>query len=128
MKIAFDDLFTGRGSDSLAFSPRAASLSGAAVQIRGYLVPMHAEPDRYVLVDVPGACPDCAPAPVASIHLPGFRVSAGMKVSAAVRLRGRLSYGFAIADDGCASFLRLEDAQVDIGLRLSSPAVPTGCP
>jgi hypothetical protein len=40
------------------------------------------------------------------------------KLSAAVRLRGRLSYGFAIADDGYASFLRLENAQVDTGLRV----------
>jgi alanine dehydrogenase len=34
----------------------------------------------------------------------------------AVRLRGRLEYGFAIADDGYASFLRLQDAKMVAGL------------
>jgi hypothetical protein len=35
----------------------------------------------------------------------------------AVRLRSRLAYGFAVAADGYASFLRLEDARVASGLR-----------
>jgi hypothetical protein len=34
-----------------------------------------------------------------------------------VRVRGRLSFGFAVAADGYASFLRLEDARVATGLR-----------
>jgi hypothetical protein len=113
VRIGFDDLFTGRGSEALAFSPRAEDLSGADVEIGGFLVPMHASPGRYALVDTPGACPDCAPAPVAALHLPDFRARAK---AGPVRLRGRLSYGFAIAADGYASFLRLEDARVATGL------------
>lgn len=116
MKVGFDDLFTGRGGDALAFSARAATLSGGEVEIRGFLVPLHAEPGRFALVDTPGACPDCAPAPVAAVHLPDFRARAGLTLAQPVRLRGRLSYGFAIAADGYASFLRLEDARVATGL------------
>jgi hypothetical protein len=33
-----------------------------------------------------------------------------------VRLRGRLEYGFAIAGDGYASFLRLAEARLVAGL------------
>jgi hypothetical protein len=116
VKVAFDDLFTGRGSDELAFSERASALSGAEVEIRGWLMPLHGDAGRYALVDTPGACPDCAPVPVAAIQLPGFRAGAGATGASPVRLRGRLSYGFAIAADGSASFLRLESARVDTGL------------
>jgi hypothetical protein len=119
MRIAFDDLFTGRGSDALAFSARAEALSGADVEIRGFLVPLHADPRRFALVDTPGACPDCAPAPVAAVHLPDFRARAR---PGPVRLRGRLSYGFAIAADGYASFLRLEGARVSTGLAQTARA------
>lgn len=114
MKVAFDDLFTGRGSDELGFSERAATLSGTEVEIQGFLVPLH-EGGRYALVDTPGACPDCAPVPVAAIQLPGFRAGAGATGASPVRLRGRLSYGFAIAKDGSASFLRIEGARIDTG-------------
>jgi hypothetical protein len=109
VRIGFDDLFTGRGSEAVGYSQRAEALSGVTVEIRGFLVPLHTEPTRFALVDTPGACPDCAPVPVATIHLPGFRAAAR---PGPVLLRGRLSYGFAIAVDGCASFLRLEDARV----------------
>ena len=117
MRIGFDDLFTGRGSDALAFSPRAEDLSGGDVEIRGFLVPLHA------------ASP-CASRSSTAGRLPGLRAGAGRRRPPAglprlrraeagsqpVRLRGRLSYGFAIADDGYASFLRLEDARVATGL------------
>lgn len=86
-------------------------------------MPLHAaEAGRYALVDTPGVCPDCAAVPVAAIHLPDFRVSPGLKLAQPVRLRGRLSYGFAIADDGYASFLRLEDARVATGLAQAARA------
>lgn len=111
MKIGFDDLFAGRGSAELAFSERAAALSGTEVEIRGFLVPLHT--GRFALVDTPGACPDCAPAPVAAIHLPGFRAA---PTASAVRLRGRLAYGFEIAADGAASFLRIENARIATGI------------
>jgi hypothetical protein len=116
MKIGFDDLFAGRGTDGLAYSARTETLSGAEVEIRGFLVPLHADPDRFALVDTPGACPDCAPAPVAAVLLPDFTVGPGTKPAQPVRLRGRLSYGFAIAADGSASFLRLEGARIAVGL------------
>ena len=119
MRIAFDDLFTGRGSEALAFSGRAEELSGADVEIGGFLVPLHAEPGRFALVDTAGACPDCAPVPVAAVHLPDFRARAR---PGPVRLRGRLSYGFAIAADGYASFLRLEDARVATGIAQAARA------
>jgi len=113
MKIGFDDLFAGRGGAELAFSERAAALSGSEVEIRGFLVPLHDGAGRFALVDTPGACPDCAPAPVAAIHLPGFRAA---PTTSAVRLRGRLAYGFTIAADGVASFLRIENASIATGL------------
>jgi hypothetical protein len=122
MRVGFDDLFTGRGSDGLAYSTRAEDLSGSDVELRGFLVPLHAEPMRFALVDRPGVCPDCAPVPVATVHLPGFRAGAGLKLAEPIRLRGRLSYGFAIADDGYASFLRLEDARVATGLAQAARA------
>lgn len=122
MRIGFDDLFTGRGGDGLAYSSRAEDLSGSDVELRGFLVPLHAEPTRFALVDRPGTCPDCAPMPVATVHLPGFRACAGLRLAEPVRLRGRLSYGFAIAADGCASFLRLEDARVATGLARTARA------
>jgi len=117
MKIGFDDLFAGRGSAELAFSERAAALSGAEVEIRGFLVPLHDGAGRLALVDTPGVCPDCAPAPVAAIHLPGFGAAPS---ASAVRLRGRLAYGFEIAADGAASFLRIENARIATGLTRGS--------
>jgi hypothetical protein len=89
------------------------------VEITGFLVATHDGADRVVLTDAPGACPDCAPAPVPAVHLPGFRAPAVGGNARAVRVRGRLSYGFAVAPDGYASFLRLEGARVATGLRRS---------
>jgi hypothetical protein len=114
-RIDFADLFDRIGTADLGYSPLAASLSGTEVEIAGFLVATHEGPGPLVLTDDPGACPDCAPAPVAAVHLPGFAVRRPR--AGAVRLRGRLSYGFAIAADGYASFLRLEGARVATGLR-----------
>lgn len=121
MKIEFADLFDGLGSTELAYGKRAAELSGATVSIRGYVITPHQDlgAQACLLVDAQGTCPDCAPVPVPAIHLPGFRAGAARSAQA-VRLRGRLSYGFAVAADGYASFLRLEDASPDATLA-SSP-------
>jgi hypothetical protein len=109
-RVRFTDLFQGLDdAAALAFNPRAADFSGQDVEIRGYLSPLH-DGERYVLVNATGECPDCGP--VASIHLPDFRPAARPDGAAAVRLRGRLEYGFAIAADGYASFLRLQAAQL----------------
>jgi hypothetical protein len=116
-RIGFTALFDRVGTTDLGYSKLAASLSGSEVEIAGFLVATHDGADRVVLTDAPGACPDCAPAPVPAVHLPGFKAPAARAAARAVRVRGRLSYGFAIAADGYASFLRLEDAHVATGLR-----------
>jgi hypothetical protein len=115
-RIGFTDLFDRLGTADVGYSKLAESLSGSDVEIAGFLVATHDGADRVVLTDAPGACPDCAPAPVPAVHLPGFRTPAG-RGSRAVRVCGRLSYGFAVAPDGYASFLRLEGARIATGLR-----------
>jgi hypothetical protein len=116
-RIGFPDLFDRLGTADIGYSKLAESLSGTEVEIAGFLVATHDGADRVVLTDAPGACPDCAPAPVPAVELPGFRARARHTGAQAVRVRGRLSYGFAIASDGYASFLRLEDARVATALR-----------
>lgn len=114
-RVRFTDLFDGLDGDEPGFSPRAQAWSGEEVEIRGYLTPLH-EGDRYALVNAVGGCPDCGP--VAAIHLPDFRAGdARADGAVAVKLRGRLDYGFAIATDGYASFLRLEGARLAVGLK-----------
>ena len=49
---------------------------------------------------------------VASLQLPGFELPPGTSTDVALTLRGRLSYGFLIGEDGYASFLRLEQAHL----------------
>ena len=113
-RVRFTQLFQGLDDTAeLAFDPRAADLSGEDVEIRGFLTPLH-DGERYALVNATGECPDCGA--VAAIHLPDFRPGAKPDGAAAVRLRGRLEYGFAIAADGYASFLRLADARLVAGL------------
>jgi hypothetical protein len=113
-RLRFQDLFNGLDDDAeLGFDPRAAAFSGEDVEIRGYLTPLH-DGGRYALVNATGECPDCGA--VAAIHLPDFRPAAAPNGAAAVRLRGRLEYGFAIAADGYASFLRLAEARLVAGL------------
>lgn len=113
-QIGFTDLFERLGTADPGYSPLAAALSGAEVEITGFVVATHEGGDRIVLTDAPGVCPDCAPSAVPVLELPGFKGGADVPHAGtrAVRLRGRLSYGFAIAADGYASFLRLEDARI----------------
>jgi len=115
--ISLRDLFDHIGTQRMTFSKRAEDLSGQEVELRGYLVAMHADPRQITLAGEAGICPDCADKPVAYVHLPGFSPGAGLFSSQAVRLKGRLSYGFAAAPEGYASFLRLENASVATGLK-----------
>lgn len=115
--ISFRDLFDYIGTERMTFSKRAEALSGEEVELRGYLVAMHSDERQITLAGEAGVCPDCAAKPVAYVHLPGFSPGAGLFSPQAVRLKGRLSYGFAVAAEGYATFLRLENASVATGLK-----------
>ena len=113
MRLKFSDLFDGAGTQELRYSERCKALSGQEVELSGYLSQDHPESGRVMLVAEPGVCPDCSPAAVACLELPGFAASS---TASAVRLRGRLSYGYQSDAHGNASFLRLEGARVATGL------------
>jgi hypothetical protein len=106
MKVKFAELFKGPGKGKIDYSDRAAALAGSHIEIRGWVVALQDGTGGYALVDRPDDAADSAPA----IRLPGFRAVA--RYDAPVQLRGRLSYGFAVAQDGFASFLRLEEARI----------------
>jgi hypothetical protein len=110
--LKFTDLFEGLGTEALRYSSRCDSLSGEEVEIRGWLSQAHDGSRTLMLVSRQGDCPDCSPAPVAAVILPGFKLP--KHAAGAVTLRGRLSYGFAIRN-GIASYLRLERARVSTG-------------
>jgi hypothetical protein len=111
--VGFDELFEGLGTPDLAYRAAAQALDCARVTLAGFVVPVHGREDRFLLVDAPGACPDCSPSPVPAITLPGLRgrPSAATR-EARVVLCGRLEVGFAIGADGDASYLRLRDARL----------------
>ncbi len=109
--LAFDDLFSRSGTDALGYAPLCSTLSGAWVQLRAFVVRTH-DDTRWMMVDQAGACPDCSPVPVASLQLPGFDLPPGAPADVPLPLRGRLSWGFQVGEDGYASFLRLEQAQL----------------
>lgn len=108
------DLFDRHGTDALGYAPLCSTLSGKWVRISAFIVRTH-DDTRWMLVDQAGACPDCAPVPVASLQLPGFDLPPGTSTDVALTLRGRLSYGFLVGEDGYASFLRLEQAHLSEG-------------
>ena len=114
--LAFDDLFERRGTDALGYAPRCSTLSGTWVQLRAFVVRTH-DDTRWMMVDQAGACPDCSPVPVACLQLPGFDLPPGAPAEAPLPLRGRLSWGFQVGEDGYASFLRLEQAQLVEGIQ-----------
>lgn len=109
MVLKFSDLFDGLGTEDLKYAPRCEALSGEEVEIRGWVSQAHDGSRAVMLVDRQGECPDCSPAPVAAVILPGFKPP--RHATGAVILRGRLSYGLAVRD-GIASYLRLERARV----------------
>src|SRR3954471_15870500 len=109
MVLKFTDLFEGLGTEDLKYALRCEALSGEEVEIRGWVSQAHDASRAVMLVNRPGECPDCSPAPVAAVMLPGFKLP--KHANGAVTLRGRLSYGFAV-HDGIASYLRLERARM----------------
>ncbi len=115
--ITFRDLFDHIGDKRMKFSKRAEALSGGEVEMLGFLAAMHNDPRQIVLAGEAGVCPDCADTPVPCVHLPGFAPGGGLFGAQAVRLKGRLVFGFAIVAEGYASFLRLENATVATGLK-----------
>lgn len=126
--LTMDDLFDHRGSERLAYSARCGHLTGNWLQFETLLARNH-DGSRWLAVDQPGACPDCSPVPVAALQLPGFELPGDIDPERPVRLRGRLSYGFSIDDEGNASFLRLEDASVVSVVELAGATAPaTGAP
>jgi hypothetical protein len=107
--IGFGDLFEGLGTSALSYRA-AGDLHGRQVAITGFLVAAHDRLDRFLLVDTAGACPDCAPVPVAAVALPGVRHRpARLAADVAVTVEGRLSVGYQVDACGEASFLRLGD-------------------
>lgn len=121
-RVSMDDLFDQLGSEGVNYSARCCALSGGWLQFDTLVARTH-DGAQWVAVDQPGACPDCAAVPVAAVQLPGFVPPEGLDPALPLRLRGRLSYGFAIDEGGNASFLRLEDAQVVDTLMAGAPAL-----
>ena len=109
LPLRFTDLFDHLGSGDLRYSNRARELSGRRIAIEGFLSHSHGPGARISLVDQPGLCPDCSPAP--AIALPGARAPLRAGAERPVRVIGRLDYGFKIAA-GTASMLRIEAAGV----------------
>lgn len=112
MRLKFSDLFNGLGTEALAYGAGCKKFAGQDVEIRGWLAPAHDGSGQVLLVNAPGACPDCSPSPVAGLLLPGFILPGELKTKTAVIVRGRISYGFACDEKNRASFLRLENAQL----------------
>ena len=114
LPIAFGDLFDGLGTPELGYRPGASALDGRRVAVRGYVVPVHGRSDRFLLVDAPGACPDCSPVPVPALSLGELSSipARGGGEPTAVTIEGRLGVGYEVDADGEASFLRLREARV----------------
>jgi hypothetical protein len=111
LALGFADLFDHLGTGDLRYSASAQALSGRDIAIEGFLSHAHGSRPTMLLVDQPGVCPDCSPAPAAVIALPGASSSPREGADGPVRVVGRLNYGFRI-DAGVASILRIENATV----------------
>jgi len=109
--LGFADLFDHVGTDNLCYGAKAAMLSGREVAIEGFLAHAHGHHHSLLLVDQPGLCPDCSPAPAAVITLLGAPSETAIGGDVPVRVVGRLDYGFRI-DAGVASYLRIENAAI----------------
>jgi hypothetical protein len=109
--LMLEDLFDDVGTERLAYAPRCQTLSGGWLQVDALVARSH-DGTRWLAVDQPGACPDCAAVPVAAMDLPGFAPPESPNPDRRLRLRGRLAYGFAVDDLGNASYLRLENAEI----------------
>jgi hypothetical protein len=110
LAVTFADLFDHLGTPDISYSAAARDLSGRAVVIEGYLSRSHGFHSTVSLVDQPGLCPDCSPAPAAVIALPDLRAPM-QEGDGAVRVAGRLDYGLRVVD-GVASLLRIEETRI----------------
>jgi hypothetical protein len=111
LALGFSDLFDHLGTDELRYSDAAKTLSGSEISIEGFLSHAHGPRPAMLLVDQAGLCPDCSAVPAAAISLVGAAPVPQEGEAQAVRVVGRLDYGFRI-DDGVASFIRIEGAVV----------------
>jgi hypothetical protein len=111
LALDFADLFDHLGTDQLRYGSAAQTLSGRDVVIEGFLAHAHGPRGTMLLVDQPGLCPDCSPAPAAVITLSSTQTVLREGDERPVRVIGRLDYGFRI-DAGVASILRIEGARV----------------
>lgn len=111
LAVGFCDLFDHLGTGDLRYSTSAQALSGRDIAIEGFLSHAHGSRATMLLVNQPGLCPDCSPAPAAVIALPGASCVPREGADGPVRVVGRLDYGFRI-DAGVASILRIENATV----------------
>jgi hypothetical protein len=111
LALGFADLFDQLGTGDLHYSAAAQAFSGRDIAIEGFLSHAHGPRPTMLLVDQPGVCPDCSPAPAAVIALPGASSPLREGADRLVRVVGRLDYGFRI-DGGVASILRIENATV----------------
>src|SRR4051812_12684360 len=93
--LSFKELFDGLGTQALNYSGRCADLDGKDVELKGYLSRVHDGSQDVLLVNEPGACPDCSAVPVAALLLCGFKMKK-IPGEKAVKVRGTLSYGFRI--------------------------------
>ena len=122
LAVSFADLFDNLGTDLLRYSGKAEALSGRRIAIDGFLAHGHGDghahghahahaPAALMLVDQPGQCPDCSPAPAAVIALVDARLPHDICEERIVRVTGRLDFGFRI-DGGVATFIRIEQAAI----------------
>lgn len=133
--ITFDDLYVGRGTLDMAFHPGLKALDGRAVVLSGVLAPTHDhhahhDPDldhashadreggtmtaMLVIMDEAGQCPDCAPVPIATVHVSGLGKLPGCCVPGQTMLTvaGTLEFGYAVDSSGHASFVRVTGASL----------------
>jgi len=107
--LNLQDLFEKEGANALRYAFLCEARSGERGDLEAFVVRTH-DDRQWMAIDQPGACPDCAPSPVAAMQLPGFDLPAGTDLAQPLILRGRLSCGFAVSSQGEASFLRPERA------------------
>lgn len=112
--LGFAALFDGIGTETVRYSAAAQSLSGREIVIEGFVAHAHGPGAALLLVNEPGLCPDCSPAPAAVITLQGGGPILMEGDPRPVRVSGRLDYGFRI-DGGTASMLRIEGARLHVG-------------
>ncbi|MEZ5785488.1 MAG: hypothetical protein R3D62_03140 [Xanthobacteraceae bacterium] len=127
LAITFDDLYVGRGTLDMAFHPELTALNGRPVVLSGVLAPIHDHHDNahghddhppvsapLLIMDEIGQCPDCAPAPVATVQVSGLDAVPVHAIPGQTMLTimGTLEFGYAVDKSGHASFLRLTRASL----------------